>query len=102
MLNPQSRERKDCNLNIKYTDTVDTYGVWHQLAPVSETVSTSRLLIQNNLKQTIQSEGSSKQISLEGGEQFKTPEGATEVAGHMNTTAEKDSNNIVKQNIVTY
>ena len=48
--NPQSRDRKDFNLKDKDTNTVDTYGVCHQLAPVTKTVSTSRLLRKINLE----------------------------------------------------
>ena len=100
MSNPQSRDTKVRKLKDKDKDTVDTYGVHHQLAPVSETVSTRRLLSINIFFFNIQSKGSPKQISLEEGGQLETPEGVTKVAGHMNTYAEKDLNYIVKQNIV--
>ena len=75
--NPQSRGTKVCKLRDKNTKTVDTYGVCHQLAPVTETVSASCLLSKNNLDQTIESEGAYKRIHLEEGGNFKVTEGAT-------------------------
>ena len=101
MSNPQSRVNKDFNLFNKDTVPVDTYGVCRQLAPEAETVSTDRLLSQNNLEQTIQSEGVHEPVHLEEGRNVRTSEGASIDAGHMNTNAEKDLSNIVKQNIVT-
>ena len=60
MSNPQSRDTTVFELKDKDIDTVNTYGVRHQLSPVSKPVSTSRLLSKSNLEQTIQSEGSYK------------------------------------------
>ena len=96
MSNPQSRDRKDCNLKDKDTNTVDIYGVYHQLAPVVEKVSTSRLLRKMSLEQTIQSKGVHEEVHLEEGGNFRTPEGATLVAGQVKKSTDKDFSNIVK------
>ena len=98
---PLPRVTKDCNLKDKNSVAVDTYGVCDLLAPVPETVSTSRLLRKRKFKQTIESEGDDEKLHLEevGGLMLSKRE--TEVADHGNTDAETDLSNIVKQNIVT-
>ena len=96
MSNPQSRERKDCNLIDKDTNLVDIYGVCYQLAPGAEIVSTSRLLSKNNLEQTIESEGFHGNLHLREGGNFKTPKRTTLVARQVNISDEKDLSNIVK------
>ena len=59
------------------------------------------MLSKRNLDQTIESEGAAERIHLEEGGNFKVNEGSTKISGHMNTDAEKDLSNIVKQNIET-
>ena len=66
MSNPQSRVNKDCNLFNKDIVSVDKYRVHRQLVPQVETVLIDRLLSQNNLEDTIQSEEAYNIVHLEG------------------------------------
>ena len=70
------------------------------MAPVSETLSASRLLSKRNLYQIIKSEGSDERIHLEEGESFKVNKGVTKIAGHIKRCRKK-LRNIVKQSIET-
>ena len=59
------------------------------------------MLRESKFKQIIDSEGANEKLHLEEGGNFMVSEGATLVAGHMNTHTEKYLSNIVKQNIET-